>query len=227
MDADVLQVMIDCGFSLGLHGHQHKPTFVDERFRFGTDRKITVIGAGTLCGGFHSLPHGQDRSYNLLELDLVESRATVHQRRMVNSTSGLPVWSAGWFPEPNASKVQFSIQPPARAEITPLAKLSQAEALLAVCDYGEARDILLPLASTNDIARRMLLECYTTLPYDSSLISCLYPPQSIDETLLLADAMWELGDKVRLDAMLRLSLVSNSDNRAILEMRTKYEARLK
>ena len=87
MDADTLQVLIDCGFSIGLHGHQHRPTFVDERFRFGTGRKITVIGAGTLCGGFHSLPHGHDRSYNVIELDTSSFSATTHQRRMVNECS--------------------------------------------------------------------------------------------------------------------------------------------
>lgn len=227
MDADTLQVMIDCGFSIGLHGHQHKSTYLDERFRFDTGRKITVISAGTLCGGFHSLPHGQDRSYNLLELDSVEFTATVHQRRMVNETSESPVWSCGWYAESNASRIRFSIQQPLVPQITPQARLSQAEALLAVSDYEGARDLLRPLASTNDIARRMLLECYTTLPYDESLISILYPPQSISEALVLADAMWELGDRSRLGAMLCLGIVTDSHDSTILEMRTKYEARLK
>ena len=32
LDADTLQVLIDSDFSIGLHGHQHKSQFIDERF---------------------------------------------------------------------------------------------------------------------------------------------------------------------------------------------------
>jgi predicted MPP superfamily phosphohydrolase len=43
MDPDLIQNLIDRGFSLGFHGHQHRPQFLDSRFRHGTDRRITVI----------------------------------------------------------------------------------------------------------------------------------------------------------------------------------------
>ena len=45
----------------------------------------------------------------------------------------------------------------------------------------------------------MLAECYTSVPYDADLIGCMFPPQSVIEAaVLLADALWELGDKGRL-----------------------------
>jgi hypothetical protein len=50
MDPGILQNLIDSGFSLGFHGHQHRPQFLDTRFHYGADRRITVISAGTLCG---------------------------------------------------------------------------------------------------------------------------------------------------------------------------------
>ncbi|HUY89985.1 MAG TPA: metallophosphoesterase [Pirellulales bacterium] len=62
MDVDILQVMIDDGFSIGLHGHQHKPQFIEDRRVFGGARKITVISAGTLCAGRQELPAGQMRA---------------------------------------------------------------------------------------------------------------------------------------------------------------------
>lgn len=49
MDSEVLQVLIDGGFSVGFHGHHHKPQFVDEKYQFGGNRKITVVSTGTLC----------------------------------------------------------------------------------------------------------------------------------------------------------------------------------
>ncbi len=110
MDADTLQVLIDCGFSIGLHGHQHKPTFIDERFRFGTGRKITVISAGTLCGGYHTLPHGHDRSYNLIEIDPSAFKAKVHLRQMRNETFASPVWGEGRYSESNSGSIHFEIK---------------------------------------------------------------------------------------------------------------------
>jgi Calcineurin-like phosphoesterase len=227
MDADTLQVLIDCGFSIGLHGHQHKPTFVDERFRFGTGRKITVISAGTLCGGHRSLPHGHDRSYNVIELDTTASSATVHQRRMVNDTFASPVWAAGWYAESNASMVSFDVQRPLVPHPSPNARLSEAEALIAQNDYAGARPILLVLARTDGLARRLLAECYASIPYDTDLIGCMYPPQSVSEAVLLADALWELSDKQRLGELLRLSVVADSTDPAASELRQRYEARVK
>lgn len=227
MDADTLQVLIDCGFSIGLHGHQHKPTFVDERFRFGTGRKITVISAGTLCGGFRSLPHGHDRSYNVIELDTAAYSATVHQRRMVNDTFDSPVWSSGWYSESNASMITFDIQQPLVPHSSLNSRLAEAESLIAQNDHAGAKDILLALARTDGIARRMLAECYTSVPYDAELISCMFPPQSMSEAVLLADALWELGDKVRLGELLRLSVVADSSDPAASELRQRYESRVK
>jgi hypothetical protein len=226
MDADTLQVLIDCGFSIGLHGHQHKPTFVDERFRFGTGRKITVLSAGTLCGGHRSLPHGHDRSYNLLDLDTAAYSATVHQRRMSNDSFDAPVWTAGYYCESNASEIQFDIQKPLVPQPTQNARLSEAESLLAQNDYASAKSILIRLAKTDGMARRMLAECYTELPYDDDLIASLFPPQSVGEAVLLADALWESRDNKRLGELLRLAVVADSNDPAALELRTKYQARL-
>ncbi len=227
MDADTLQVLIDCGFSIGLHGHQHKPTFVDERFRFDTGRKITVLSAGTLCGGHHSLPHGHDRSYNLIELNTATFSATVHQRRMSNDSFDIPVWTAGWYPGLNASTIQFDIQKPFVPHPSENARLSEAESLLVKKEYAGARDILLRLVSTDGIARRMLAECYTFLPYDDALVTSLFPPKSVGEAVLLADALWELGDKKRIADLLCLSVVADSSDPAAIELRQKYEARVK
>lgn len=227
MDADTLQILIDCGFSIGLHGHQHKPTFVDERFRFGTGRKITVISAGTLCGGLHSLPHGHNRSYNVIEINTSSFSATVHQRQMVNETLSTPVWSFGWYAESGASMITFEVQKPLVPLTSLNSKLSQAESLIAQNDYDGARGILLALAPTDGIARRMLAECYTVVPYDTDLINCLFPPQSVSEAVLLADALWEMGDKYRLGELLRLGVVAGSNDPAATELRHRYQERVK
>ena len=67
MDPDVVQNFIDGGFSLGFHGHQHKPQYLDTRFQHGVDRQITVISAGTLCG---TAAFRFGRAYNIVEIDV-------------------------------------------------------------------------------------------------------------------------------------------------------------
>ena len=89
MDPDLIQNLIDRGFSLGLHGHQHRPQYLDTRFRHGTERKITVISAGTLCGG-PNFRHG--RSYNVIELNTAERVGRLHVREMQNDNLSLPIW---------------------------------------------------------------------------------------------------------------------------------------
>jgi len=66
IDPDLVQNLIDREFSLGFHGHQHRPQFLDTRFRHGLERRITIISAGTLCG---SAPFRHGRAYNIVELD--------------------------------------------------------------------------------------------------------------------------------------------------------------
>ena len=72
MDADTLQPLIDTGFSIGLHGHQHKPQFIEERFLFGEARKVTIVGRGTLCAvAPNSRPAKPVRTISLRSTELV------------------------------------------------------------------------------------------------------------------------------------------------------------
>ena len=56
MDPDILQSMIDCGFSIGFHGHQHRTQYIEEKYQFGTEKRMVVISAGTLCTALPSSP---------------------------------------------------------------------------------------------------------------------------------------------------------------------------
>ncbi len=224
LDADTLQVLIDSGFSLGLHGHQHKPELIDEQFRFASGRKITIVSAGTLCAGERALPHGSDRSYNLIQIDTETLKATVHQRKMANNDFTSPIWFPGWFPEHHASFIGFDVQPPL-APRSPIGRLSEAEKLLAARDYAGAKDLLVSLAGVNSIARRLLLECYNEIEYDDDLVKVFDPPASPAEAIVLAEALWARGDRGRLAALLQSSFVRNSKDPAIAEVRSKYGAR--
>jgi hypothetical protein len=96
LDAGPLQVLIDAGVSLALHGHQHRTDCIDERYRLGpSERKITLLSAGTLCAGPRALRAGIPRSYNVVELDTDAWTGRLHQRQMLNEEFNLPVWGPG------------------------------------------------------------------------------------------------------------------------------------
>jgi predicted MPP superfamily phosphohydrolase len=104
MDPGVLQNLIDNGFSLGLHGHQHRPQFLDTRFRYGGDRRITVISAGTLCG---SAAFRFGRAYNIVELDTERRTGRLHLREMQNDDLRLPIWGCRALPPNTANYLSF------------------------------------------------------------------------------------------------------------------------
>lgn len=225
MDNDVLQLLIDAGFSIGFHGHQHRPDVIDERVRFGTGRKITVISAGTLCGGEKSLPHGHDRSYNVLQVDPANYKAKLYQRRMGNDDFRQPVWTPGFFATSLTSYVEFDIQPPVirKTAASPLAaRLAEAERLVSARDYPGAKRILLGIAGTDELARRLLLACYAETGYDGDFVKVFYPPTSTAEAVNMAAALHEMGDKDRLRELLSSDFVAKSAEPAIIEIRERY-----
>ncbi len=138
MDPDIVQNLIDRGFSLGFHGHQHKPQFLDTRFRHGPKRRITVVSAGTLCGGA-AFRFG--RAYNLVELDIEQRTGRLHLREMQNDNLELPIWGPRSLPPNAASHIDFEFDPPPEPVITSdrnTSVLNRAQSFYDQKEYGRA-----------------------------------------------------------------------------------------
>jgi hypothetical protein len=229
MDADVLQFLIDSGFSLGFHGHQHRPQFFDERFTVGGESKITLLSAGTLCGGPAELPSGHPRSYNIVEIDPEALLGKLHLRRMHNDDFAAPVWGPGQLPDKLETFQDFTIQPPPqpRSEAAETIRdLGEAEKLYQEQDYGTAIEILLPIAAENPLARKLLTECYVALDDSESIVGLIDPPRSTAEIVYLADALWAKRDLDRLNNLINSEEVKESSDPAIAELRNRLAARL-
>ncbi|MEX1194321.1 MAG: metallophosphoesterase [Dehalococcoidia bacterium] len=227
MDADTLQVLIDCGFSLALHGHQHKPQFIDERFQFGIESKITVISAGTLCGGPGVLPSGQPHSYNMVEVDTTTFSGTLHLRQMQNTSFNSPIWGPGAFPSTRASFIPFSLQPQAYSPAENIASVvAEAESLLSGGDPEKAVELLRPF-SDHELARRILLDAFVATNDTKGLIELYYPPTGVAEVVYVANALSEENSLGQLRELLESPFVAESTNPAIVEIRQKYSGRLR
>ncbi len=229
MDSDILQVLIDNGFSIGFHGHQHRPQFIDERFRFGDNRKITVISAGSLCAGPGELPTGHARSYNLFQIDTSTFKAKLHLRRMHNESFNQPIWGPGQFPSSLTSAVEFTIQgPPQRATSRAVASaLGQGEALVRSKRYDKAVSFLKPLAQSKPLARRLLLECYMGLDDTKKIVDEFYPPVAVGEIVCVAYALWTEKRLDNLRDLLGFDIVRNSTDPTVAQIRHLYQERLK
>ena len=82
MDVHHIKTLIDRGYRLGLHGHQHKPDAQRHNLFLSGLQTMSVVSAGSLCAGSRDLPHGFVRQYNVIEINDDFMRARVHVREM-------------------------------------------------------------------------------------------------------------------------------------------------
>ena len=225
MNSEVVQNLIDRGFSLGFHGHQHSPEFIDKRFLYGLDRHINVISAGTLCGN----PAFNHRcAYNIVELDISSKKGWLHVRETRNSNSYLPIWEACAIPPNQSRYLKFDFDPPPKPSIKVnhhTALLSKAQKLHDQKKYRDAADILHTLE--DDLARHLLRSCLSNLNDVAGIIKSFDPPKNSAEAIVLLDALWKQKDKNRISEVLKLPLITKSTDPSIVEIRSKYTARLK
>ena len=226
MNASILQTLIDNGFSLGLHGHQHRPQCLDTRFSYGGPARISVISAGTLCG---TASPRFGRAYNIIELDPERGEGRLHVREMLNDEPDSPIWGCRPLPPDTTAYLNFPLHPPPPpvvAQSPTTTALLEAQRLYDEAAYGEAVTVLLPLAPTEDLARRLLLPCLQELNYTTQIVACFDPPRSAAEAICLMEALWVERARDRLRVLLREPFIAESTDPAVLETRRKYEARL-
>lgn len=83
LDPDTVQLMIDKGYRLGMHGHRHKSDALPFSLHTTPEmHTMVVVGAGSLCAGLKQLPHGLNRQYNIIEISDDYTHARVHIREM-------------------------------------------------------------------------------------------------------------------------------------------------
>ena len=92
MDEGTVHFLIDKGFQLGLHGHQHKSDIYDIRFNADQKVKMAILGSGTLCASPQDIPAGETRQYNIIEIDGSFDSLRLHIRKTVEQTDGLPIF---------------------------------------------------------------------------------------------------------------------------------------
>ena len=225
MDPAVVQVLIDSGFSLAFHGHQHKPQFLDTRFRYGVNRHLTVVSAGTIAG---SPAYGFGRTYNIVQLDTETRTGHLHIREMQQDNLEMPIWVPRYIQQDSFNlEFEFDAAPPPSVNPRHNTRLlSNAERLFDEGSFRKAADVLLPIIYSDQLARRILLECLLELEDSEKIIQVFDPPMGPAEAIVLMDSLWEAGEKQHLAEVLEYPIIRDSSDEAVTEIKLKHSARV-
>lgn len=228
LDPGFVQLLIDSGVSLGLHGHQHRSEWFDERYRLGPKtHKMTIISAATLCAGPANLSPGSPRGYNVIELNNQTWAGRLHQRMMVNLQFSTPVWGPGHFVDTNQSYVSFELSPPSDARPANLdarLALETADSHLGRGEWKEAIDVLRNYGH-DPMARRMLLKAVEEINDPALTIEMLKHPQENSEAVILGFAILSSDDPSARGEFLQDPFVVNSTDASVKEIVEKLRVR--
>ena len=106
-------------------------------------------------------------------------------------------------------------------------RLSQVQDMYDEGKYQAAADHLLPIVDTDPLAKRLFLQCLVELDDSTSIARTFDPPEGAAETIALMDALWATNDRTRLALLFASDLIESTTDPSIVEVRTKYSARLR
>ena len=185
MDKRVVHRLIDFGFSVGLHGHQHFPRAAPFTLDLPNQTSMAVVCAGSLAVGDGQLPMGEPRQFNIVHIDPERKTVTVHVREMspAGVFSGSPRADFG-----GNTYIKLDLPPaPARPNIpTSTQIIDDAISALGLGKYAKALEIAesIPQSASPEI-RRIKIQSLKGLERSEDLIALLDPPSTADEAIML------------------------------------------
>ena len=183
MDQCVIHKLIDFGFSVGLHGHQHYPGAAPFELWLPNRTSMGVVGAGSMAVGDHELPMGEHRQFNIVEINPTKQSITVHVRAM--SSSG--VFAASYRDEFGGNPhIQLSL-PDSSLRYNPpssIGILDKAMTAVTTEEYEQALQYLAQVGSSYAERRRIVeIGALDGLGRHEELIELLNPPHSAEEAI--------------------------------------------
>ena len=204
MDQRVIHKLIDFGFIVGLHGHQHYPGAAPFVLRLPNLTSMVVVGAGSIAVGDRELPTGERRQFNIVVIDPNSNSITVHVRAMssggVFTGSHRDDFGGQTFITLNLPPSPSRPKPPTTTQL-----LDDAMSAVATKQYERALELLAEIDTSKAREKRQIkIRALHGLGRQEELIELLDPPQSADEAIraisLLLDTRRFEEATARLDA---------------------------
>jgi hypothetical protein len=230
--SDALPLLIDRGYVIGLHGHQHRSGVIDYAFRLDPKRVMPVVACGSLCAGSNDLPSGYRRQYNIIEFDQGKTSARVHVREWFENRTWvrarlhefggqsfadvqLPLWN---------ERIRAVGSSSANARVV-ADVVEEADRALRSGDADRTIHLLHHLPATIPIVRQLRLDALEGLGRWAEIVEEVKDPANTREALLLVEALCRLRAYDRADMVVSKCLDKSDlyDRAALLEFRKRIE----
>ena len=202
--SEILPQLVNHGYALGLHGHQHRSAVVSYAYSMTPQLVMPVVASGSLCAGSHDLPTGYRRQYNIVEIDDLKSKARIHVREWIDNE----IW-IGPKLQDFGGKSYFDVELPILSialhekvafPVSVSQSIEQAEAAVKARRYTKAISLLKDVPHSIPLVRKLLLEAFHEEGLWNELTDLIGNPENSEELALVVDALSKLGqfDKARL-----------------------------
>ena len=199
LNIDQIHKLIDYGFRLGLHGHQHRSELVLHKLGLPDYGDMAVISAGSLAAGNAELPRGVNRQYNMIQLkdDLAGARVHIREEelglfgpRRLNIFGGNSFSDVSWQPLVSMSGTSIDSH-----YLNLNGVINKAEKAFNELDYDRVIALLSPLVSElSDYGRSLITSSASRSGNWKTILKDLYPPTSIGEISVIVKAAVETGN---------------------------------
>ena len=193
MDQRIVHRLIDFGFTVGLHGHQHYPGAAPFELNLPNLMSMAVVGAGSLAVGDNELPMGERRQFNVVTIDPGSKSITVHVRGM--SAAGVFTGShRDDFGGNTFTKLNLPIARSREGSPTTMQRLDEAVTAIAERRYEQALALVADTPSCRSTEKRRIeTEALRGLGRQRQLIKLLDPPQNVDEVVEVISLLLDAG----------------------------------
>lgn len=189
LDVTSVQKLVDYGYRVGLHGHQHQADASVMTLRLPTAEEMALVSAGSLCVGPGGLAPGVHRQYNILDVQPARSSVRVHIRQAIGplifaESRRIELGNEEYV---DLSWTHASASKPRVSEET--RKLDEAFRAYAEKHLERAAEILSDVSAGSGPARTLKIQVLMDLRRDAELLDLLQEPRTADELMILTDAL--------------------------------------
>jgi hypothetical protein len=194
LDLSSVRKLVDYGYRLGLHGHQHRAETSVATLRLPTTEEMALVSAGSLCAGHRDLPPGVNRQYNILSVSPPTRKARLHIREAIGESLIYASSLRTEFGGQDSIDLTWTSNPgPAVPISQQTAELDEAYRAYGERDFSQAAEILSRLPTDNGRVKQLKIEVLRKLGRNGELADLVNEPENADELIVLVDALCQVG----------------------------------
>lgn len=221
MDYRILNAMMQEDIKMGLFGHQHMSTVVQEYSDITSKQSILLISSGSLYGNHYKLVTGVPRQYNIIEISLDHEDVVIQLNvRKDHSQYGydIPQWTKSPIGIMNLLQYKHEIQ----------IEKPQIEYIIEDIDkkvrltnnYENACLRLMAIGLDNDLILKYF-DNYISKVHDNKLLKTIKKPQTITQYMTVLDAAVTAKDKDWIADILSIGQFHDETNPYVRELKEK------